>query len=732
VNQDKTLVLEIFSLPDRLKMSVFEKQTLTTTLRHYSESAIAPAEINKLSDEITGVFNKINRRGSPESLSIDDLKKAGQLLYDQLFTKQVKQRLAKFENGNLILSIDEQLVTVPWELLFDGEVFLCLKFNLGRSIRTSQLEFEPRYRATSSNLKMLILCNPLGDLEFAHKEGVSIRNQLDRRRDIIHVDLKSSGIDTTYVKKNLRDYDLVHFAGHCEYNPRHPDDSGWVLNDGKFTAKDILSMAQSVPLPNVVFSNACQSADIAQGLIESEEKIYGLANAFLLSGVRHYIGTLWKISDEISLSFAEEFYLHIISGRSMGEAVRRARLGLIRRYGLGSFIWASYLLYGDPTLTLFRPKKEPSSRSFSVAGWGKAHKKQILTLSSLLFAAAMVMMLVKFLINLHPGSYLLFKNTAALFANGKNGKVIEICSEIIDRDKGYINAYRQLGDTYDRLADRNSALKYYFEYAMLSEKKNDKKHLANAYLKIAWTYHMQGDYPKAFEFYEKGIALSRDNNDKLNEAEGLSRLAVWYMEKENYEKALELLIKSSQINKEKARNPEHRYNLACDYFNIGLLFAEKGDYKAAREFYDASAEIFSRMKSKSDISDYYCNMGEIYSLEKEYLKALEYYHKSLKIDTQLERRWDIGVNYNIIGELYLEIGELAKAEDYFHKALLMRQQIEDAPGLAETYHNIGRLWQKRGRRDLAKENLAESLRIYKTIDIPDYKDVEVSLSELSR
>lgn len=730
MNQDKTLVLEVFSYPDRLKMSIFEKEVLTTTLRHYTDSFIAPSEINKLSSEIIGILNKTTRYGLLASGLITELKKIGQLLYDELLTKQVKDKLSKFREANLILSIDEQLVMLPWELLYDGELFLCLKFNLGRSIRTSQIEYEPHYRGTTSNLKMLILSNPLGDLEFAHKEGISIRNQLDKKRDTIHVALKSSDIDTAYVKKNLRDYDIVHFAGHCEYNLKDPMDSGWVLRDGRLTCREILSMAQTAPLPNIVFSNACQSADVAKDLIESEEKIYGLANAFLLSGVRHYIGTFWKIPDEASLTFAEEFYLRLIAGHSVGEAIRQARSELIKKYGIDSIIWASYLVYGDPTLTLFRPKIKPPEKKISVAKWSKIHKRQILKSISFLSVIIIGLGLVKFLSHLNPSAYLLFNQTRSLFLKGENQKVIEICSDIIERDRNFINAYKRIADTYDRLADRESALKYYFEYAFASEKKKDKKALASAYINIAWTYHMQGDYPKAFEFYEKGLTLSRENQDKLNEAFGLGRLAVWYMEKQDYEKALELLIKSSEINRERARIPEYRYNLACDYFDIGLLFVKKGDYKAAREFYERSAKIFSNMDRQSDISDYYCNMGEICKLEKEYVKALEYYFKSLKIDTDLERRWDMAVNYNIIGELYLEIGELAKAEDFFNKALLMRQQIKDSPGLAETYRNLGLLCKKRRQTDRAKDYLVKSLEIYKTIDTPHYKAVEEDLKDL--
>ena len=72
----------------------------------------------------------------------------------------------------------------------------------------------------------------------------------------------------------------------------------------------------------------------------------------MISGVRHYIGASWKIPDEMSLYGAREFYAQVIKGESVGEALRRARLRLIKDFGEGAFVWASYVLYGDPTIVL--------------------------------------------------------------------------------------------------------------------------------------------------------------------------------------------------------------------------------------------------------------------------------------------------------------------------------------------------------------------------------------------
>ena len=88
-------------------------------------------------------------------------------------------------------------------------------------------------------------------------------------------------------------------------------------------------------LPALIFSNACQSARTEEwGISENvQNEIFGLANAFILAGVKHYIGTFWEVLDEPSRRFALEFYKHMLNGLSIGDAVRQARLAVIDEYG---------------------------------------------------------------------------------------------------------------------------------------------------------------------------------------------------------------------------------------------------------------------------------------------------------------------------------------------------------------------------------------------------------------
>jgi len=727
---ENALVLEVLKQENGLSMGLFESDQLASTLRHYSQCPVPFDEINRFCLEVTSILNKTNKQGFLESDLIADLKKTGQLLWDHLLARAVKDKLKNASRRDLILFLDEELISIPWELICDEKEFLCLKFNLGRLVRTKEQPYPPQYRSTTSTPKMLVLANPTNDLQSAYLEGLGIKNQFDRKAKEIKIDFKSTDIDKLYVKKNLRDYDIVHFAGHCEYDDQNPKNTGWVLSDGRFTTQDIIALGQSLSLPSLIFSNSCQSAKVAEGLMQRDyqEKTYSLASAFLFSGVRHYIGTIWKIQDSLSFAFAKEFYVRLVQGESVGGCMRSARLRLIKEYGLGCLAWANYLLYGDPSFALFKKREKP--------GLLKGKRKISLSrrfLIKILLAVSILSVgvgLRLWLPTLNPSTYLMFIKAKNLFLKGRNQETISISDSILNKEPLFLAAYPLAADAYQKLGDPDKALKYYFDYSMYSQKKQDKRNLAAAYIGIGWIYQSLGEYAKAFDFYNRAINLARENQDTFNEAVGLRKLAVWHIDREEYDKALELLTKSSQINLERKNIYAHRYNLACDYFDIGLLFADKNDFAAAQGFYRKSQVLFEKLRAKSELSDYYFNLGEIYLFEKQYQKALDYYLQGLNIDRVNDNKPSVASDYNMIGELYVEIGNLNEAEKFFNQALVTCKQIKAPLELAATCYNLGMLYKQKRQRHKAREYFRQAQEIYRPRDLPLYQKIKQELLEL--
>lgn len=316
--------------------------------RPYDAAAIAAT-----ARAIVDVLARGNRARTLSDKNVDDLKHHGEALWRALIPPELHGELGR--GDSLALELDEALVAVPWELMFDGARFLCRRLSIGRIVATRQPRRGDERRAVGTPIRVLVMASdPKGDLPEVRAEGEAIIDELEQ-----HATVKArlaTAPDRAFVLRYLKDYDLVHFAGHADYVADQPGQSGWTLADGKLTADEIVTLAGGRPMPMVVFGNACQSGHTGAWSGETSA-VFGLANAFLTAGVRHYLGTQWEVVDGQSALFAAELYRHLADGKAIGAAVRHARAAVVERAGETALAWASYVLYGDPDVRpLHRPE----------------------------------------------------------------------------------------------------------------------------------------------------------------------------------------------------------------------------------------------------------------------------------------------------------------------------------------------------------------------------------------
>jgi CHAT domain-containing protein len=188
-----------------------------------------------------------------------------------------------------------------------GSDFLVTKFRVGRQIITdSPLPETSAVQARRVPLRTLIIADPTENLPEARKEGEQLCTLLD---EIPGIEVKlwcGRMVRKVALLTELQAHDVVHFAGHSYYNPSNPGESGWRLHEGMLAA-DELSRLTSPPL--LVFSNSCQAGAAAdrKGSFRYEGQAFGIGSAFLLAGVKNYIGTFWVVHDEESVLFATAF-----------------------------------------------------------------------------------------------------------------------------------------------------------------------------------------------------------------------------------------------------------------------------------------------------------------------------------------------------------------------------------------------------------------------------------------
>ena len=296
-----------------------------------------------------------NRARTLTAQNLADLRHHGETLWRTLIPPEIHEGLMR--GDTLTLELDEALVAVPWELMFDGAQFLCRRLSIGRHVATRQPRRGDERRSVGTPVRVLVMAaDPRGDLPDVRAEGDAILAELERH-PTVHARL-SNAPDRAFALRYFKDYDVVHFAGHADWVAADPSASGWLLADGKLTADELAKLGGGRPMPMIVFGNACQSGHTA-AWSGDDDRVFGLANALLTAGVRHYIGTQWEVVDGQSALFAAALYRELADGKAIGAAVRHARGAVVKEAGEAALAWASYVLYGDPAA---RPLQRPDAR----------------------------------------------------------------------------------------------------------------------------------------------------------------------------------------------------------------------------------------------------------------------------------------------------------------------------------------------------------------------------------
>jgi hypothetical protein len=294
------------------------------------------------------------------------------------------------ETTPLVIEVDRVTAQLPWELISSdveskpaGEP-IGVRAALARQIRTIYSPAPQRDAQRPGGLRALVVGDP-GDpaegdaLEGAREEALRVLEILRAHGVEVTAFIGAPGSSRRGIPRDVRvasradvlnelmhgDHDILHYAGHGDFDPADPSRVGWVFDRGLLTAREIGALDRVPPL---VVANACLSARTSRALEGRRDfrtartetgLLPSLADEFFHLGVRHYVGTAWAVNDIGAVLFTETFYRRLLGtgdpgGRrsTVGDAVHEARISLYRRRRDFDRLWAAYQHYGDPTAQL--------------------------------------------------------------------------------------------------------------------------------------------------------------------------------------------------------------------------------------------------------------------------------------------------------------------------------------------------------------------------------------------
>jgi len=187
----------------------------------------------------------------------------------------------------------------------------------------------------------------LYDLPETRDEVLDIKNILRTDATLL---LGPDATETAFKAEKLAAFKIIHLAVHGFADSRFPERSGVVLGVDSKTADDGLLQVREITRlrfnADLVTLSACNTG---VGKLQGEEGITDLAEAFLVSGSKSVVASLWSADDTFTHALMNRFYTHIVEGMDQASALRNAKLDLLAKYGkeVPPYYWGAFVLTGD-------------------------------------------------------------------------------------------------------------------------------------------------------------------------------------------------------------------------------------------------------------------------------------------------------------------------------------------------------------------------------------------------
>ena len=155
-----------------------------------------------------------------------------------------------------------------------------------------------------------------------------------------------------FLNTDLTQFAILHLVTHGFFNPKHPENSGFVLSDinreqkqveGFVGLREIYELRAPVLL---VVLSACQTA---LGENVRGEGVTGLTRGFMHAGAASVVASLWEVDDRATAELMKLFYSNMLQrGMKTGEALRAAQNSIRQRpEWRAPHYWAAFTLQGE-------------------------------------------------------------------------------------------------------------------------------------------------------------------------------------------------------------------------------------------------------------------------------------------------------------------------------------------------------------------------------------------------
>jgi len=330
-----------------------------------------------ISSDITDINDMNTALLSYKAADIKKYTKLSYKLFQKLFFFVIPDNIKK-----MIIIPSDIIGTVPFGALQTSEYtgdfakidlsklpYLIKNFAISYSYSTTLLYETMNIDYSNSNRDDIIAIAPVfrpdnpqtfnyNDIETIIGSETEIQNIIDfaDKNNLTSVILSNKDANEYKLKKivNSKSFKIVHIATHGFVNFENPELSALILSkdavnieDGILYSGEIYNLKLKSELINL---SACETA---RGKFSKGEGVIGLSRAFIYSGAKNLIISLWKVSDVSTTKEMEFFYKHLFNeypnlqgNIRFSKTLQQAKLDMINSKFSHPYFWSPFILIG--------------------------------------------------------------------------------------------------------------------------------------------------------------------------------------------------------------------------------------------------------------------------------------------------------------------------------------------------------------------------------------------------
>jgi predicted ATPase/DNA-binding SARP family transcriptional activator len=158
----------------------------------------------------------------------------------------------------------------------------------------------------------------------------------------------------------------------------------------------------------------------------------------------------------------------------------------------------------------------------------------------------------------------------------------------------------------------------------------------------------------------------------------------------------------------------HRVNLpphvlAKVLFASGWLAFERADYEQAKQYYQATLDLFQELGDTGNVAQLLNRLGHVAQRQKDHTAAVAIYEQSLALYRALDDRNGVAMSLNRLGHVAQLQGDQARAIALIGQSLALRRELGDQRGVASSLNALAEMARQQGNYRRAAALYREAL-----------------------